>query len=275
MTEVVNSNTEGQDLLWKDDPIQRLSDAQSKIKKGDELHPKHYINPGILWWAFDWETANTQFSKVMYHPTFKPKGVDEAKRKEGVVLLIDEIDKADPSLPNSLLEVLGNGAFDAPQVDLHDGEKSVDSVGQKGKAPLVIITTNDERELPPAFVRRCLVLNLELPEKEADLVSYLVQRGEEHFTTDDDNPLFGEKVMATAAKQLYQDRQEAAVLGFKPPGQAEYLDMLRVLSRMGLEEEQQLEMLGKIQDFALKKHPGMKQQTNTSEVLDNEGEDDA
>lgn len=64
MAEVINSHTEGQDLLWKDDPIQRLNDAQSKLKKEDELHPKRYINPSILWWAFDWETADAQYKQL-------------------------------------------------------------------------------------------------------------------------------------------------------------------------------------------------------------------
>ena len=117
-------------------------------------------------------------------------------------------------------------------------------------------------------------MNLELPEKEEELISYLIQRGEEHFTNGQDQPVFSSKVMTTAAKQLHKDRQEAIGLGFKPPGQAEYLDLLRVLSRMELDETSQLEMLEQIQDFALKKHPGMKQKINTESVAD-EGEDEA
>jgi MoxR-like ATPase len=72
------------------------------------------------------------------------------------VLLIDEIDKAEADLPNGLLETLGNGA-------LHRSLARQPSARRRAMpTPLVVITTNEERELPAAFVRRCLVLNLQL-----------------------------------------------------------------------------------------------------------------
>ncbi len=68
VSEVFNFNTEAQDLLWKTDPIAQLNDAQLKLKKEAKLHPLHYINLGILWGAFDWETVEEQYKTVCYHP---------------------------------------------------------------------------------------------------------------------------------------------------------------------------------------------------------------
>ena len=249
MSEVINSHTEGQDLLWKDDPIQRLNDAQSNQKKGDELHPKRYINPSILWWAFDWETAETQYEQL-HHKVYKPDCIDEAKRENGVVLLIDEIDKADPSLPNSLLEVLGNGGFDVPQVDLHNGKESVASVGQK-QAPLVIITTNDERELPPAFVRRCLVLHLKVDEENIE--SWLMQRVRTHIKEADSS----DDILLEAAAQLKKDRKEASDQGMIKAGLSEYIDLIKALVELtdagAGREDAQRQLLADISEFSLRK----------------------
>ena len=286
VSEVVSAHTDVQDLWYRFDAVSRLGQAQLLSVFRDkrdpealkaELDPRNFLSPGALWWAYDWKTAEECYRTSdfkLYHPNPQQEaeqqeegagqsaGKSESDLPNGIVLLIDEIDKADADLPNSLLETLDNARFRVPWVK--------DSIGYRADAddsirPLVIITTNEDRQLPPAFVRRCLVLNLELPEKENDLVNYLIQRGEEHFTNEKGLPLFGDKVMTTAAQQLYQDRQEAVSLGFKPPGQAEYLDMLRVLSRMNLDEAKQLKMLEKIQDFALKKHPGMKQRIETEQ----------
>ena len=302
VSEVVSAHTDIQDLWYRFDAVSRLGQAQLLSAFRDkldpealkaELDPRKFLSPGALWWAYDWKTAQEYYRSSdfkLYHPNPQQEqkweaaqklgvdGADESGEKfaepelpKGVVLLIDEIDKADADLPNSLLETLDNARFRVPWVN--------DSIGYRADnkdaiRPLVVITTNEDRELPPAFVRRCLVLNLELPEKEEELISYLIQRGEEHFTNEQDQPVFSSKVMTTAAQQLHKDRQEAIGLGFKPPGQAEYLDLLRVLSRMELDEASQLEMLGQIQDFALKKHPGMKQKIHT-ESATGEGEDEA
>lgn len=245
MAEVINSHTEGQDLLWKDDPVQRLSDGQSQQKSADELHPKRYINPGVLWWAFDWETADHQYQQL-HHKIYRPHCSAADKRTEGVVLLIDEIDKADPSLPNSLLEVLGNGGFDVPLVDLKDGQESV---GQKGNPPLVIITTNDERELPPAFVRRCLVLHLKVD--EADLANWLKQRVRTHIN----ESKCSDAVLLEAAQQLRADRDRAKAQGMIKPGLSEYIDLITALVEMTSagagREQDQLDLLGEIAEFSL------------------------
>lgn len=245
IAEVINSNTEGQDLLWKDDPLQRLNDVQSKQKTGDELHPKHYINPSILWWAFDWERANTQYQQL-HHKVYKPACSDDAKRKNGLVLLIDEIDKADPSLPNSLLEVLGNNGFSVPFCD-------DEHIGQTGEAPLVIITTNNERELPPAFVRRCLVLNLTVDED--NLADWLKQRVRTHISAQQ----CPDAILLEAAQQLEKDRKQASRHGMIKAGLAEYIDLITALVKLTenvalkKREQAQRDLLDNIAEFSLRK----------------------
>ena len=280
VSEVVSAHTEIQDLWYRFDAVSRLGQAQLLSAIGSrftpetlktELDPRKFLSPGALWWAYDWQTAQDYYTASdfrLYHPN--PANEEDKTLPKGVVLLIDEIDKADADLPNSLLETLDNARFRIPWVNESIGYRADDD---KAIRPLVVITTNEDRQLPAAFVRRCLVLNLELPEKESALVDHLVKRGGEHFSDAKNQPLFSRKVMETAAKQLHQDRLEAATLGFKPPGQAEFLDILRVLARLKLDEAKQLKKLEQIQDFALKKHPGMKQRMDTD--VSDAGEDTA
>lgn len=248
--EVVNAHTEGQDLLWKFDAVSRLAEAQT-IKDGDDkktlLDTKRFVSPGVLWWALDWEAAHNVYKKSHYQLSL-PKKPQGWKQEQGSVILIDEIDKANAELPNSLLEILGNNAIDFPWLKTTIG-------GKNSMPPLVIITTNEERELPPAFVRRCLVLNMDLPKDEQDLISLLVERGELHFGGN-----CKQCVRMKAAKQLVQDRVIAKEKGVMPPGQAEYLDILRALSVLAKTQEEQLAMLEKINEFALRKYPGMHDQ---------------
>lgn len=247
LAEVINSHTEGQDLLWRYDPVARLNDAQEG-KAGDALNPKHYINPGVLWWTFGWNSAATQYNEVCRHQIYRPQTCQEGKLEYGMVLLIDEIDKAESALPNSLLEVLGNGGFDIPLL----GE----TIGQQANTltPLVIITTNDERELPPAFVRRCLVLHLKVD--ESDLEQWLIERASVHIV---DNQC-SLHIKQLAAQQLKRDREQADKQGLVKVGLAEYIDLLIALDEMtdkALEGKQrddyQEHLLAEIQDFVLKK----------------------
>jgi len=246
IAEVININTEGQDLLWREDRLARLNDAQSGLK-GDDLNPKHYLNPGVLWWAFDWGSAEKQYEPCR-HKVYHPQVCEGEALNKGVVLLIDEIDKAEPSLPNSLLEVLGNGGFDVPLLGKTIGKQP------KQVVPLVIITTNDERELPPAFLRRCLVLHLKVEEDK--LESWLLERANVHFS----EAQCSQAVKLKAAQQLKQDREEADKQGMVKAGLAEYLDLLSALDEMtdkSLQGEararHQAALLGEIQDFVLKK----------------------
>ncbi|MCP5022276.1 MAG: hypothetical protein GY930_10920, partial [bacterium] len=116
---------------------------------------------------------------------------------------------------------------------------------------------------PAAFVRRCLVLHLHLPDddpaykdKEEQavaqaVVKWLMQRGLDHFAG------LAATVRQAAAEQLWRDRVEARKQGLTPPGQAEYLDLLRALSELAADAEAQLALLSEIQDFALKKYVGL------------------
>jgi len=250
ITEVVHTRSESQDLQWRFDAIGRLGDAQALgatrltvDEVRNQLDPRHYLSPGALWWVFDWASALDQHGRGgrQSNPPLPPVGWQP---EQGCVLLIDEIDKADADLPNGLLETLGNGAFSVPWLSEPVG-------GKPGlTTPLVVITTNEERELPGAFVRRCLVLGLALPEGKEAFMKALVDRGTLHFGPDIQGDVYAE-----AAHQLWEDRQAAETQGVTPPGQAEYIDMLRVVKTLQPDTGQQMALLDKISQFALKKHP--------------------
>lgn len=246
---VVDSRTEATDVMWRYDAVARLADAHlagvatSGITP-EALRPEHYIQPGPLWWAFDWQGALAQLqgARVASAVPDRPEGWQPDK---GVVLLIDEIDKAEAELPNGLLEALGNGRFSVPLagtvVEQPDG----------APPPLVIITTNDERELPAAFLRRCLVLTLKLPTDTVALVELLVARGKLHQPELDAQH---KHLLSNAAQLLVNDRAQAALRGAYAPGVAEYLDLLRALKGMGGDPVQHLD---EISAFTFKKQTSM------------------
>jgi len=243
---VVNSQTESQDLMYHFDAVRRLADAQASgaSNTGKLAGPECYLEPGVLWWAFDWASAAQHISDTGQQLA-TPEFPAAYKPENGCVLLIDEIDKADSEVPNGLLETLGNQAFTVPYRDK--------TIGVGAKPPLVLITTNEERELPPAFLRRCLVLQLELPSNE-ELAEWLPGRAEVHGFS------CSKKVCREAATRV-----AAREAGLTPPGQAEYLDMLRALDRMTIDvgeserETKQLNYLQWVSVFALKKQPGQSQ----------------
>ena len=288
LSQVVDAHAEVQDLWYRFDAVSRLGNAQvlsvtGKEKDIDkELDPQQYLSPGILWWAFSWDSAANHECK---HQLFKPDERDTGDDKQGVVLLLDEIDKADADLPNSLLETLDNGKFTVPW--LHN-TVGVDADG-KTPRPLVIITTNEDRQLPGAFVRRCLVLDLRLPESEKDLELFLKERAVFHFpkrfqANDDGQAIardknskrlkaqsrFHDDILTQVAQQLYQDRLQAQSLGVTPPGQAEFIDILTVLNELAPnDKDQQKNLLNTIQDYALKKYPGMQKNQDRETSVDN------
>jgi len=250
VTCVIDSRTEPQDLRYHYDAVARLADAQAlrDSDNRDALSPSNYISPGPLWWAFSWDAAEKQANAacISVNRPEIPKLIKQSEdpreysADNGCVLLLDEIDKADSDVPNGLLESLGNIGFHVPYV-----EKPVTCGDNQ---PLVIITTNEERELPAAFVRRCLVLQLDLPTDTSVLKEWLIDRAAVHnFDCDDD-------IVKSAASLLIDDRARATAEGFTPPGQAEFLDMLNALSKMapGNKTKQQ-EYLDWVSRFALKK----------------------
>ena len=260
---VVDSKTEARDLLWRFDAVKRLGDAQMlgvigrelcsddtpsaerlhTIRTGvdQELSENKYIKPGPLWWAFDWQSALDQNNVSQANSPYPGSRGDQAN---GCVVLIDEIDKAETDVPNGLLGALGAKEFQpfgiAQPICVND------------MRPLVIITTNEERSLPDAFVRRCIVHFIDVPDTtEDDLIQYLVGRGQQHF------PKVDLEVLREAAHQLHQDRAEAKRQQFKPyPGQAEYLDLIRAVCCQEEEVDKQRDLLRRISKFALKKNRG-------------------
>jgi len=244
----VDSNTEATDLLYRYDSVRRLAEAQvqGSAKKTastadqtdeanapsnkDPLAIDNFVSPGPLWWALDWHSALSK------SPAAKPEDIPEGwQESHGVVILIDEIDKADAHVPNGLLEVLGENRF------LPLGRETPIRLNKDHAAPLVVITSNEDRVLPPAFVRRCIVLKIDLPggtaseiEKNKNhLVDYLVQLGHAHFEDRFGSKADGKTVYRTIAEQLAEDRLVAIQQSLRPfPGPAEYLDILRAIEKI-------------------------------------------
>ena len=249
LSAVVNARTECQDLQWQFDAVARLGEAQALAHcSADEIprriNPLRFLSPGPLWWVFDWEFAQKQYELCDHVLELAPAPPDGWESSRGSVLLIDEIDKADTDLPNGLLETLGNGDFAVPYLGASVRQS------QACPPPLVIITTNEERELPAAFLRRCLVLQLGLPEADDELLDFLCKRGEVHF-----GKRCADTVRRKAGELLLEDRKTANAQGLSPPGQAEYLDLLRAVCKLSHGESEQINWLAKISEFVLKKAP--------------------
>ncbi len=227
---VVDSQTESRDLLWHFDAIARLGEAQLAGALGaGKRTPEHrlrsrlavsnFVRPGPLWWGFDWPSAAEQASRC---GAPMPAGGDTEAWKNGCVVLIDEIDKAESEVPNGLLEALGSGEF----TPLGRSRPVVARV----PLPLVVITSNAERALPDAFVRRCLGLALNLPTDDEKLKTLLVERGAAHFTNPGAGIVPDPDILRVAAEMLVEDRRAAQKVRPRPlPGQAEYLDLLRAV----------------------------------------------
>jgi hypothetical protein len=236
---VVNARTEPRDLLYVFDPVARLAEAQicGNSENGDDvasrLEVANFVAPGPLWWAFDWKSAARQAKRAKTGYMYSAKRWRDAK---GALLLIDEIDKAESDLPNALLEAFGSRRF-----SVLGGE----TVRQKGIPPLVIVTSNGERDLPDAFTRRCVVLRLRYP---CDVGPYPTSAGESGATNEERCQKFSEflaargekiyaesqaisrRVLRLAGRRLARERLLAVENEVRPlPGQAEYLDLIRAL----------------------------------------------
>ena len=252
----IHARYEPQDLMFRFDAVRRLADAQSSEATAQLLQKNRgdYWEPGPLWKAFDWASAHLYGSCRL-----------DRERPTGHVILIDEIDKADSDLPNTLLEVLGQRSFPIPALNLRIS-------AERDRLPLVVVTTNEERDLPAAFLRRCVVLNLDA---EGEYAQWLVKRGRAHFL-DPDRPVetakaFGpDKALATrilekAARQLVADRIEAGKVGLPPPGLAEYLDLLYGLHALSDDVQQQDKWLDRLSAYAFVKHGSIPGQPGLSQ----------
>ena len=175
----IKSTTRAQQGLYEYDAVSRLRDSQlGDARVGDV---RNYIRKGKLWQAFEAENR--------------------------VVLLIDEIDKADIEFPNDLLQELDRMEFFVYEM----GETI-----QARQRPIVIITSNNEKDLPDAFLRRCFFHYIRFPEIET-----LKAIVEVHF------PGIKPKLLTTALTQFYELRETPGLR--KKPSTSEVLDWLKLL----------------------------------------------
>ena len=175
----IKSTTKAQQGLYEYDAVSRLRDSQLGDDRVKDIH--NYIVKGVLWQAF---TAD-----------------------EPVALLIDEIDKADIEFPNDLLRELD-------RMEFHCYETR-ETIRAKHR-PLVFITSNNEKELPDAFLRRCFFHYIRFP--EAETLRRIVDL---HF------PGLKQDLLAAALKS-FQDIRNLPGLK-KKPSTSELIDWLRLL----------------------------------------------
>ncbi len=214
ITQVVQPQTEYQDLLWSIDYTERLADAQNH-NPTDNL--KKYLRPGCVWRALNPVSIDEMKAELEQ----KSDKTTPKQEHPNNVLLIDEVDKADISLAYGLLGVLGDAQFHVSPIDTDI------MLGEGREQPLMIFTSNDTRELPAAFVRRCVVLELVLPKDEAE---YFERIGKKRF------PDVAKNNRREAAKQLLDDRGRCQS---KPrTGLAEYIDLLRALDQLASKDDE-------------------------------------
>lgn len=185
----IKSTTKAQQGLYEYDAVSRLRDSQLGDARVNDV--KNYIRKGKLWQAF------------------------EAPGK--VVLLIDEIDKADIEFPNDLLQEL-----DKMEFHVYETGETIRATHR----PIVIITSNNEKELPDAFLRRCFFHYIRFP--EAEVLKQIVRV---HF------PAIKEALLSTALTQFYEIRETPGLK--KKPSTSEVLDWLKLL----LAEDMPLDVL--------------------------------
>lgn len=184
----IKSTTKAQQGLYEYDAVSRLRDSQLGSERVHDI--ANYIKPGKLWQAFSAE-----------------------KRP---VLLIDEIDKADIEFPNDLLHELD-------QMEFHVYETG-EQISARHR-PIVIITSNNEKELPDAFLRRCFFHYIRFPDSET-----LQQIVAVHF------PNIQQRLLSTAL-DVFFDLRDVPHLK-KKPSTSELLDWLKLLLAEDIGPEQ-------------------------------------
>ena len=183
----IKSTTKAQDGLYVYDTIQRLYDSQFGEEGVDDI--AHYIKLGKLGEAF--------------------------KADKQVILLIDEIDKADLEFPNDLLWEL-----DKMEFYIHETKETV----KAKERPIVIITSNAEKELPDAFLRRCIFHYITFPDREQ--MKEIVNA---HFENLEEN------VLKNAMDTFYWIRSLRDIR--KKPSTSEFIDWIRALLISGVVTE--------------------------------------
>ncbi|MER6638523.1 AAA family ATPase [Streptomyces microflavus] len=223
---VVTSRTQATDLLWTFDSVRRLADAQAR--GGCKPDPE-YVRAGVLWSAFAPASALTtgRSATSLSHSEMSGESNELHVAEEGssgAVVLIDEIDKADPDVPNSLLVPLGSQKFTVAETGAE-----IDREATAGPI-LVIITTNGERQLPEAFLRRCVTYTLPGPTYES-----LVRIAELHLPAEEitlDHATLS--LVRELARVLITVRERGASGRERLPSTAEYLDALRACIKLGV-----------------------------------------
>ncbi len=175
----IKSTTQAQQGLYEYDAVSRLRDSQLGEKRVYEV--ANYIKKGKLWEAFESE--------------------------EQVVLLIDEIDKADIEFPNDLLQELDRMEFYCYELD---------STIKAKIRPIVIITSNNEKELPDAFLRRCFFHFIRFPDRETMLKIVNV-----HY------PNLDNELLERSLKTFFSIREVKALK--KKPSTSELVDWIKLL----------------------------------------------
>jgi MoxR-like ATPase len=183
----VKSTTKAQQGLYEYDAITRLRDSQLGDERVKDV--KNYINKGKLWEAFE--------------------------QDERVVLLIDEIDKADIEFPNDLLQEL-----DRMEFFVYETGETI----KADKRPLVIITSNNEKELPDAFLRRCFFHYISFP--DTDTMSQIINVH---------HPDIKDRLVKNALSSFYEVRDVPGLK--KKPSTSELLDWLKLLMNEDIDPE--------------------------------------
>ena len=183
----IKSTTKAQQGLYEYDAVSRLRDSQLGDKRVNNV--ANYIRKGKLWEAFE--------------------------RDKKVVLLIDEIDKADIEFPNDLLQELDKMAF-----YVYETGETISAQ----RRPVVIITSNNEKELPDAFLRRCFFHYIKFPDQET-----LRKIVKVHYPNIKDN------LLSTALTQFFEIREQSGLK--KKPSTSEVLDWLKLLLADDLKPE--------------------------------------
>ncbi len=184
----IKSTTTAKEGLYVYDTVKRLNDA--RFGEGDVSNIKNYITLGQLGEAFAAE--------------------------EQVVLLIDEIDKADIEFPNDLLQELDEMSFYISETR--------ETIKAKFR-PIVVITSNNEKELPDAFLRRCVFHFIEFPSPE--LMSDIVKVHHPHLQ---------ENMLELCLKKFYILRKYQNLR--KKPSTSELIDWIGVLLKSGISEKE-------------------------------------
>ncbi len=175
----IKSTTKANQGLYEYDAVSRLRDGQMGDERASDI--SNYIKKGKLWEAFE--------------------------AAERPVLLIDEIDKADIEFPNDLLQELDRMEFYVYELDRTVKAK---------QRPIVIITSNNEKELPDAFLRRCFFHYIKFPDDQT-----MREIVEVHY------PGIKQKLVKDALQQFYSMRDLPGIK--KKPSTSELLDWLKLL----------------------------------------------